>query len=117
MELPVFWEKAGLPDFDGLVWFRRTFDLPPSWAGGDVELHLGAVDDDDTTWVNGVKVGATIGYDIPRIYRVPAAILKPGGNVIAVRVLDTGGNGGLWGGGKDTMHLFSLKEDILTRLR
>jgi sialate O-acetylesterase len=114
MELPVFWEKAGLPDFDGLVWFRRTFDLPPSWTGGDVELHLGAVDDDDTTWVNGVKVGATIGYDIPRIYRVPAAILKPGGNVIAVRVLDTGGNGGLWGGGKDTMHLFSLKEDILT---
>jgi sialate O-acetylesterase len=27
---------------------------------------------------------------------VPAALLKPAGNVIAVRVLDTGGGGGLW---------------------
>jgi sialate O-acetylesterase len=109
MELPVFWEKAGLPDFDGIVWFRRTFDLPASWAGGDLELHLGAIDDDDTTWVNGVQVGATIGYDIPRVYRVPAALLKAGANVIAVRVLDTGGNGGIWGGGRDTMRLASSK--------
>ena len=109
MELPVFWEKAGLPDFDGVVWFRRMFDLPASWAGGDLELHLGAIDDDDTTWVNGVQVGATIGYDIPRVYRVPAALLKAGANVIAVRVLDTGGNGGIWGGGRDTMRLASSK--------
>jgi len=113
MELPVYWEKAGLPDFDGIVWFRRTFELPAAWAGGDVLLHLGAVDDDDTTWVNGVKVGATVGYDIPRVYRVPASILKPGANVIAVRVLDTGGNGGLWGGGKDTMRLVSSLGDNL----
>jgi sialate O-acetylesterase len=109
MDLPVYWEKAGLPDFDGIVWFRRAFELPTAWTGGDVELHLGAVDDDDTTWVNGVQVGATIGYDIPRVYRVPSAALKPGTNVIAVRVLDTGGNGGIWGGGKDTMRLVSSK--------
>jgi len=54
------------------------------------------VDDNETTWVNGVQVGATIGYDVPRIYRVPGAGLKPTNNVIAVRVLDTGGNGGFW---------------------
>jgi len=108
MELPVFWEKAGLPDFDGVVWFRRAFDLPPAWAGADIELHLGAVDDDDTTWVNGAKIGATNGWDIPRVYRVPAAVVKAGTNVIAVRVLDTGGGGGLWGGA-DTLRLVSLK--------
>jgi sialate O-acetylesterase len=104
MGLPIFWEKAGLPDYDGVVWFRRTFDLPLSWVGTDAELHLGAVDDDDTTWVNGVEVGATIGWTIPRVYRIPAAVLRPGQNVIAVRVLDTGGGGGLYGGG-DTMRL------------
>jgi sialate O-acetylesterase len=112
MELPVYWEKAGLPDFDGVVWFRRAFDLPPSWAGGDIELHLGAADDDDTTWVNGVKIGATNGWDIPRVYRIPATVLRPGQNVIAVRVLDTGGGGGLWGGA-DTMRLVSLKSGDL----
>ncbi|HUJ11050.1 MAG TPA: sialate O-acetylesterase [Verrucomicrobiae bacterium] len=98
MKLPTNWENAGYPNFDGIFWFRRKFDLPPNWDGSDVELHLGAVDDNDTTWVNGTEVGATIGWNVPRIYRVPGSSLKPTNNVIAVRVLDTGAGGGLWGG-------------------
>jgi sialate O-acetylesterase len=105
MKLPTYWENAGYPNFDGLFWFRRTFDLPENWDGSDGELHLGAVDDNDTTWVNGVEVGATMGYTVPRIYRVPGSGLKPTNNVIAVRVLDTGGNGGLWGGPDPMMRL------------
>ena len=104
MILPTAWENAGYPDFDGVFWFRRAFELPDNWDGGDVELHLGAVDDNDTTWVNGAEVGATFVWDQPRVYRVRGSLLKRGANVIAVRVLDTGGNGGLWGGG-DTMRL------------
>jgi sialate O-acetylesterase len=97
--LPGLWEDAGLPGFDGVVWFRKTFALPETWAGADAELQLGAIDDADTTWVNGVLVGATSGWRVPRVYRVPAAVLRPGDNVVAVRVLDTGGGGGLWGDG------------------
>jgi sialate O-acetylesterase len=97
--LPAVWEDTGMPGFDGVMWFRKTFDLPASWAGADAELQLGAIDDSDTTWVNGVQVGATSGWRVPRVYRVPAAALRPGSNVIAVRVLDTGGNGGIWGDG------------------
>ena len=104
MTLPTYWENAGYPDFDGTFWFRRTVDLPEDWNGSNAELHLGAVDDNDTTWVNGVEVGATIGYNLPRVYRVPAGVLKRSTNVIAVRVLDTGGNGGLYGG-DDPMRL------------
>ena len=59
-------------------------------------LHLLA-DDNDTTWVNGVQVGYTEGYENPRTYPGPAGLLHVGRNVIAVRVLDTGGGGGLWG--------------------
>lgn len=104
MALPTFLENAGYPDFDGIFWLRRTFDLPNEWDGGDAELHLGAVDDVDTTWVNGVSVGATMGWEVPRVYRIPGALLKRGANVIAVRVLDTGGGGGLYGG-TDTLRL------------
>ena len=104
MTLPTYWENAGYPDFDGIFWFRRTFELPENWDGGDVVLHLGAVDDNDTTWVNGEPVGATTGWTVLRVYRVPGSLLKRGANVIAVRVLDTGGNGGLYGGG-DAMRL------------
>jgi sialate O-acetylesterase len=104
MTLPAFWESAGYPDYDGVFWFRRTIELPQYWDGGSVELHLGAVDDSETTWVNGTLVGATTGWSQPRVYRVPANLLKHGANVITVRVLDTGGNGGLWGGA-DTMRI------------
>jgi sialate O-acetylesterase len=96
MNLPTPWEEAGHPGFDGIAWFRKSFDLPAGWSGRDLELRLGAIDDHDTTWVNGVVVGATSGWITPRIYRVPAPALHPAGNVIAVRVLDTGGDGGIW---------------------
>ncbi len=96
LNLPTFWETAGHPDFDGVVWFRKPFDLPDGWSGADLELRLSAIDDIDTTWVNGVKVGATFSWDTPRVYHVPSSLLHPKGNLIAVRVLDTGGNGGIW---------------------
>lgn len=104
MRLPAAWETAGLPDFDGVVWFRREVELPAVWSDRDIELHLGAIDDVDSTWVNGRLVGSKAVWNAPRVYIVPAGTLKAGRNVIAVRVLDTGGGGGLWGGG-DRMRL------------
>jgi sialate O-acetylesterase len=97
MTVPALWEDAGEADLNGVVWFRKTFDLPAGAAKAEAELQLGMVDDIDTTWVNGVKVGATVGYNVPRRYPVPRGVLKPGRNVVAVRVLDTGGGGGIWG--------------------
>ncbi|MCW3055793.1 MAG: Sialic acid-specific 9-O-acetylesterase [Chthonomonadales bacterium] len=97
MKLPVAWESAGLPDYDGVVWFRKEFDLPDGWSGKELVLHLGPIDDDDTTYVNGVQVGATRGYNIDRVYKVPASAMKAGHNVIAIRVLDTGVTGGING--------------------
>ena len=97
MNLPVRWEQAGLPNFDGVVWFRTEFDLPESAAGKDATLSLGPIDDIDTTCVNGVQVGSMAEWLRPRVYKVPGAALKAGRNVVAVRVLDTGGDGGFWG--------------------
>jgi sialate O-acetylesterase len=97
MTLPTLWEDAGEPDLNGVVWFRKTFELSASAAATAAELQLGMVDDIDTTWVNGVKVGATFGYNVVRKYGLPPGVLKPGHNVVVVRVLDTGGGGGIWG--------------------
>ncbi len=116
MVLPSVWEKAGLPGLDGLVWFRREFDLPESWAGRAGELHLGAIDDDDVTWLNGVQIGSTEGWRTPRVYPIAAGALKPGRNVIAVRVLDMQGGGGLWGGPDDTLRLLAPGEPALPAL-
>jgi len=97
MKLPTYFEAAGLPDYDGVVWFRKEVDLPDDWSGKDLTLHLGPIDDRDTTFFNGVKVGAGDFYDQSRDYTVPGNLVKAGHNSIAVRVLDTGGNGGLNG--------------------
>ncbi|HNR97831.1 MAG TPA: sialate O-acetylesterase [Planctomycetota bacterium] len=97
MRLPSKWEDAGLPNFDGLVWFRKEIELPAAWAGKEAILRLGPIDDRDTTWVNGARVGEGDDWTVPRTYKVPAGTLVAGRNVIAVRVLDTGGAGGLVG--------------------
>ena len=97
MDLPQFWEQAGLPDFDGIVWYRREVTVPASWSGRDLTLHLGPIDDRDTTWFNGVKVGGLDAWNAERDYRIPADLVWTGRNVIAIRVLDTGLGGGLWG--------------------
>lgn len=96
IKVPALWESEGYEGFDGIAWYRKSFDVPASWVGKDLLLKIGAVDDIDHTWVNGTQVGYTSGYNLPRDYRVPAALVKSAGNVIAVRVLDTGGGGGLW---------------------
>jgi sialate O-acetylesterase len=99
MEIPQPWENAGLK-IDGAVWFRREVTLPAEWAGADLALSLGAIDDFDVTYWNGEKVGATGGetpmyWSAPRRYVIPGRLARAGRNLIAVRVFDHYGNGGL----------------------
>lgn len=97
MMLPATWETAGLPDFDGLVWFRRTISIPSSWTGKDVTLSLGPIDDNDVTYFNGVEIGSTQGWDRPRTYTIPARLIKAGENYLAVKIFDGSGGGGIYG--------------------
>ncbi len=94
---PGLWEQSGLPDFDGIVWLRKEFELSAEAVAGEAELALGPIDDIDTTWVNGVEVGESGFYNTVRRYKVPAGVLRAGRNVVAVRVIDHGGGGGFWG--------------------
>lgn len=95
---PGLWEGAGWNGMDGIAWYRKTFTLSAAEAKAGIRLGLGRIDDSDIAWVNGVQVGQTrMQYNQPRVYPVPAAALRAGVNVIAVRVEDTGGGGGLHG--------------------
>ena len=99
MNVPEFFQKAGYPEFVNqmsVVWFRKEVDGPADSASQDATLRF-MVDDNDAAWVNGVKVGATDGYNVPRKYKLPANLIKPGKNLIAIRVTDTSAPGGIWG--------------------
>jgi sialate O-acetylesterase len=112
MPLPNYWESQQLADLDGDVWFRKTITLPQADAGNAAVLHLAMIDDNDITYVNGVKVGSTNGYNVKRSYSIPANVLKEGNNIIAVRVEDTGGYGGIYGDSSD-MKLV-MRNDVLS---
>ena len=99
MEIPNRWGEAGLPDFRGMVWFRKTIDVPASWAGKKLVLHLDRILEGDVTWFNDKQVGATkiADYHKPRVYSIPAKHVKAGANTITVRVVDTFRSRGLSG--------------------
>jgi sialate O-acetylesterase len=98
MEVPGLWEAKGLNGLDGVVWFRREFTLNKAQAGKAITVNLGAIDDSDLTWVNGVLIGETEQkYSDDRSYIVKPGLAKEGINQIVVRIEDTGGGGGFWG--------------------
>jgi sialate O-acetylesterase len=97
MDVPGYWEKSVLPDYDGIVYFRKEFDLSTDLAGLEATLYLASIDDMDKTWVNDRLVGATDGYNISRKYKIPAGLLKEGKNIIVVKVIDTYLDGGIYG--------------------
>ncbi|NII82273.1 MULTISPECIES: sialate O-acetylesterase [unclassified Pedobacter] len=101
MTLPTLWEDAALKNLDGVVWFTKKITIPENWKINEAKLNLGTIDDNDITFINGVKVGETVGYNIGRTYTIPANLLKVGENVITVRVFDSGGGGGLYGDTKE----------------
>ncbi|WP_425997544.1 sialate O-acetylesterase [Caulobacter sp. DWR1-3-2b1] len=93
-----FWEVAPeLSTFDGTIWLRGAITLTARQAAQAATLSLGPVDDIDTTFVNGRQVGSQQGWNAPRDYALARGALKAGRNVIALRVIDTGGGGGAWG--------------------
>ncbi|MFN3352216.1 MAG: sialate O-acetylesterase, partial [Brevundimonas sp.] len=66
------WESWGMPElaaYNGMVWYRVDVDLTAQQAGAANRLSLGAIDEADQTWVNGVAVGASGSGE--RVYDLP----------------------------------------------
>ena len=99
------WERVGHEGLDGFAWYRVHVTLPRRPPSGPLVLELGRIDDCDETFVNGQRVGAT-GTMPPRYvsawqgyrrYDLPRGTIRWGrDNVVAVRVYDGGGPGGLY---------------------
>jgi hypothetical protein len=106
--MPDRWEDSSpfFQGYDGIGWYRCTFNIRQSrfmrWlsSGEPLSLVIGGIDDADAVWFNGKPVGRTEpGPDIyrqQRVYRIPNKLFRRGKNIIAVRVIDKGGSGGIW---------------------
>src|ERR1017187_781061 len=106
VKLPDTWEHHSNYTNDNVYgWFRRRVEIPTECKGKDFDLMLGKIDDVDEAFLNGERIGGTgsfppdyhTAYDVARRYRVPAALVRgDGSDVLAVRVFDGSGNGGIY---------------------
>jgi sialate O-acetylesterase len=110
MDLPRRWESTDIGSFDGIVWFVKDFTVPKKWRDKPLILKLGYIDDMDVTYVNGKKVGEEMQYNHFRKYIIPASEVMNKIS-IAVKAIDVGGGGGLYGP-KNTMFLICKKDSL-----
>ncbi|MCL6217452.1 sialate O-acetylesterase [Zunongwangia pacifica] len=93
------WEDFELPGLlkkpiNGVIWFRKKFDLKSEFSGKPAGLLMGRIVDADSVFVNGMFVGNTTYQYPPRRYQIPANVLKEGENTIAVKLISERGIGG-----------------------
>ncbi len=110
------WEMQGHDGYDGFAWYRLHVRIPSALkAASDwperLRIYLATIGDADEVYLNGTPVGKTgrlpndsAGFEnrwqTPRDYLVDlssGAVRWDADNVIAVRVYDSAGSGGLLG--------------------
>jgi len=111
--VPAKWEDQGYRDYDGYAWYRKSFVFKVVNDNEKMVLLMGKINDIDQVFINGTFVGSTGNFPTNsrskvsvdqeyvafRGYYIPDGLLKKNQkNVIAVRVLDVGGNGGIYEG-------------------
>ena len=96
------WESLGYPELDGAAWYRKRVDIPGEWAGKKIWLVMGGVNDSYVLYCNGRQVAQYGDESVCSAYETATVsdlssyleVGKP--NLLAIRVFDWGGNGGLW---------------------
>ena len=119
------WEEQGYDPYDGYAWYRVKIFIPSSlknnaYLKDSLKIFLGKINNFDQTFLNGTLIGIngknvkagtfpnkefinapTNLWDYNRRYTIGAdnpAIMWDKENVIAVRVYDEGGQGGIYTG-------------------
>ena len=92
--LPGGFLELGVGDSPSVCYFRKAITLPDPLPQGKAMIGLGVVERMDTTYINGKWVGASAWVENPRKYMIGDGILKPGRNIVTVRVFKTKPDGG-----------------------
>jgi sialate O-acetylesterase len=85
------WGQDGVQPKNGTYWFRKQFYLNEVPENENIKLRLGCVVDADSIYINGVFAGTTSYRYPPRIYSIPAHILRKGENNITIRLFSYSG--------------------------
>lgn len=110
IDVPSPWENQGYSLHDGYAWYRKEVEIPKNLTKGHLVLFLGKIDDEDEVYFNGKLIGHTGNLDTrnngwgswdnwkkERFYYLPKTLINEGQkNIIAIRIYDQYGEGGLY---------------------
>ena len=86
IEVPAAWERYEA-DYEGVAFYRKSFEVPADWEGRIVRLQFGAVNYLSEIWLNEEVVGFHEGGFTPFEFRIDE-IMKPGEtNMLTMRVV------------------------------
>jgi sialate O-acetylesterase len=94
INIPGFWEDQGLKELNGVVWYRKEIDIPQNWTGKNLKIMMGRIVDADEMYFNGKKIGNITYQYPPRRYQISSDLIKPGKNILVIKVTNTSGKGG-----------------------
>ncbi|MBK1878686.1 beta galactosidase jelly roll domain-containing protein [Pelagicoccus mobilis] len=109
VQVPLVWEANGFEDYDGYAWYQKRFGAVTVGDEERLALVLGKIDDTDEVFLNGERIGQTGKLDGKdrernsefwrrnRVYEFPTHLLREE-NLLAVRVHDSAGAGGIYSG-------------------
>jgi len=110
--IPGGFAELGVPDTTAVCYFRKAIVLPTPLPEGKAVIHLGIVERMDTVYINGKWVGASAWVENPRVYTIDPGVLKPGTNLVTVRVLKTKPAGGFESPAADLKLVLGDKTEI-----
>lgn len=89
VHLPGGFAALGVPVTPAVAWFRKEVILPSPLPRGRAFISLGEIQRMDSVYINGTFVGGSAWVQHPRIYGIPRDALRPGRNLIALRIFKT----------------------------
>jgi alpha-galactosidase len=136
IQVNAIWEDQGYEPYDGYAWYRTVVVIPSemkkkAYLHDSVEFYMGKINNFDQTFLNGELIGIngqnvpagtvadtffihgpTALWNYPRRYVLAAGdprIRWDRNNIIAVRVYDQGGQGGMYTGNQQ-ISMVDIKE-------
>jgi sialate O-acetylesterase len=95
VHIPGGFADLGVPTTPAVAWFRKEITLPDPLPPGRAKMYLGEIQRMDSVWVNGTYVGGSAWVENPRVYFIHPGLLKPGQNLVAIRIFKTEPHGGI----------------------
>ena len=103
--VPGSWQSQGIRPVKGIGWYRIHFTAPDSINHIKPTVLLGRIGDADEVFLNGVKIGGegliserfVEATKVDRLYVIPENLIRYNeANLIAIRVMNTYLNGGIF---------------------